>query len=72
MIVSFSATLSLSLPGEGGAGILEKKNEYVSQHTIENFSVCVNVHVSRTISDLKGNVWSVINNDGVDTYSSSF
>ena len=35
-----------------GAGILEKKKEHVShvQHTIENFSACVNVHNSRTIS----------------------
>ena len=29
-----------------GAGIFE----YVSQHTIENCSACVNVHNSRTIS----------------------
>ena len=32
-----------------GAGILEK-NEYVSQHTIENCSACVNLLNSRTIS----------------------
>ena len=33
------------------------------QHTIENCSACVNVHNSRTISRMKVNVWSVINND---------
>ena len=27
-----------------------KKNEFLSQHTIENCSACVNVHNSRTIS----------------------
>ena len=27
---------------------LEEKNEYVSQHTIEDCSACVNVHNSRT------------------------
>ena len=54
MIVSFSATLSLF-----GAGILGKKNEYVSQHTIENCSACVNVHKSRTYQLSR----SVINND---------
>ena len=53
---------SLSLRG----WYLRKKNEYVSQYTIENCSACVNVHNSRTISWYRGrkvNVWSVINYD---------
>ena len=37
---------SLSLRG----WYFRKKNEYVSQHTIENCSACVNVHNTRTIS----------------------
>ena len=41
---------------------LQKKNEYVSQHTIENCSACVNVHNSLTNRGLKVKVWSVINN----------
>ena len=47
MFVSFSATSGLVILGE--------KNEYVSQHTIENCSACVNVHNSREGQGLVSN-----------------